>query len=365
MEPIDREYNTARRDSTDEIDLIDLLTTIWSGKYIIAAIVAVVTVLALVGLKLTDSYYRIDVVVDLAAPTDIRLLEPSILNTGKTSEYQVPDLNVEKIFELAIIQATSLQMQKSFWEQKTGEPLSFDKKEKLTPSLRAFYSFRKNLAVEAANPKTPMVTSRKITFLSTNPDKGVLLLNEYLAFLNHQILENRKLDLVAAYQANITTLTTGYQTLEAIERQRLADKLLALQESLKIAESLGIKETPYAELENVQLSVLDNRDYVLGAKALQQQIELLMARQGQSLAPFAPLLRELETWKYQIELDLKRLNEVDPNTKMFAVVRAPEASLEPVKPNKLLILLAAIMLAGFFWVFFVLLRASFAARAQQ
>jgi LPS O-antigen subunit length determinant protein (WzzB/FepE family) len=168
-------------------------------------------------------------------------------------------------------------------------------------------------------------------------------------------------DLKLAYKANLNALEINYEALNKIEQSRLSDKIIVLQENFKLAESLGIRETPFKELENIQLRVLDGKDYLLGTKPLAQQIEILTARQGKSLAPFSLELRNLEIWRDQMNSDVERLSALG-NIRLFFVVNSPEASLDPVKPKKVLIFLAVIFISIVFGIFIVLLRPAILAR---
>lgn len=351
--------------NNDGVDLGELLDKIWKGRMLIAVIVISSAICAFAVLKLSSSYYKIEATVD-ALPTDqLRALFPSVLDS---KEYQVPAPDEKKIYGKVLLQIGSLSSLRAYWEFKTGKALPDTKEDIKSDSdrenLKEFKKFASVLYLESQNSKTPEITARKISIEHTSRVLGVAMLKEYLAFSAHQVLSEQIEQMNLSFEASLKSLNLNYVNRTKIEERKLNDALINLRENLKIAESLGIKETPFKDLENIQLKILDGQGqgYLLGTKAIAQQIDILTARQGKSLAPFSADLRNMENWRIQMESDLERIKALDGKLQLFSVVNPPEATFDPVRPNKLLILIGVIFVSGFLSVFIVLIRAFLAER---
>ncbi len=353
--------------NSDEIDLFEVFEKIWNGKVLIAGIILISAVVAFVGLKLTPVYYQIETTIDKVSIEDLRPLYPTVLDgkeykvlDGKSAfmEYQISIPDENKIYDDALLKINSLSLLKSFWEKKIGKSLDLRRNAVITDDVIAFKNFQKSFLLAAPNLKTPTVTARKISFEFQDPEEGVALLGQYLDFVNQQLWLEYFAKVEASYNSNLKVLDISYNTKKMVESRKLNDDLIVWRENLKIAESLGIKETPFKELENIQSSLMNSRLYLLGTKPLAKQIEIFVARQSGSLSPYSLELRKMETWREQMTSDLQRIKDLNDKTHLFSVVNQPESSLDPVKPQKALIFIAVVFLSGVFGVFFVLIRSA-------
>ena len=365
----------------DEVDFMELFAKIWRGKFIILSIVIVSAVVAILYLRSMPSYYRIEATVDAVRSEQLRPLRPVTLESkayqvsvsssvagnlpifdGK--EYQASPPDEKKIYDKILLQIGSFNIFKNFWESKIKKVLDLSVDAKETDEAREFKRLFKSFELIAVNPKVPEVTARKVAVEYEDPKEGMKILNEYLEYVNSRVLLDQIGIIEATYLENLKSLTASYESRNSIEQNKLNDEIVQLRENLKIAESLNIKETPYKELENIQLKILDSRDYLLGTKTLSQQLEILLARQGKSLAPFVSDLRSMEIWKEQMTADLQRIKSLKNGVNLFAVVNSAEASLDPVKPKKLLMLIAVIFSSGLLGVFVVLIKSTLESRKK-
>jgi len=365
-----------RRETYDEIDFMEICKKLWTDRYIIVGITLFGAIVALIYLSITPSYYKIEATVDAVLPEQLRPLRPVILESkayqspapaqiapvvfdGK--EFQASPPDEKKIYDKVLLQIGSFNILKSFWEAKIGKVLDLSIGAPVTEETKAFKRFFESFELIVLNPKVPEVTARKITIEYQNPKQGVELLNEYLNYVNAQVWSDHMEIVESAYLANLKSLDVSYESRNSIERNKLDDEVIELRENLKIAESLNIKETPFKELENIQLKILDGRDYLLGTKALSQQLETLLARQGKPLSPFVSDLRSMEIWKEQITADLQRIKELKGKVHLFSIVNAAGSTLDPVKPKKALIFCGAIFMSILAGAFIVLVRSAFNA----
>lgn len=355
------------QNNSDEIDLFEIFEKIWNGKLLIAGIVLASAILAFVILKMTSSYYRIETTIDKVDVEELRPLYPTILDgkeykvlDGKVAflEYQISIPDENKIYDDALLKINSLSFLKNFWEKRTGIPLELKRDAALTDNAIEFKKFQQSFLLDTANLKTPTVTARKISFEYPDSEEGMKLLGQYLDFVNQQLWLEYSAKVDASYSSSLQALEISYNTKKMIESRKLNDDLIVWRENLKIAEALGIKETPFKELENIQSSLMNSRLYLLGTKPLAKQIEIFVARQGASLSPYSPELRKMETWREQMVLDLQRIKDLNNKIHLFSVVNQPQSSLDPVKPQRALIFVAVVFLSGIFGVFLVLIRSA-------
>ena len=356
-----------------EIDFIKIFKRLWAGKHIIAGATLIGVIGVLIYLSSVVSYYKIEATIDVVLEDQLRPLRPVILESkayqapssqitpvifdGK--EFQAAPPDEKKIYDKVLLQIGSFNILKSFWESKIGKVLDLSIGAPITEDTIAFKRFFDSFELIALNPKLPEVTARKVAIEYQDPKQGVALLDEYLNYVNLQLWSNHLEIVESAYLSNLKSLNASYESRNSIEQNKLNDEIIKLRENLKIAESLNIKETPFKELENIQLKILDSRDYLLGTKTLSQQLEILIARQGKPLSPFVSDLRSMEIWKEQMTADLQRIKELKGKVHLFSVVNAAGSTIDPVKPRKGLIFLGVVFMSILAGAFIVLIRSAF------
>lgn len=381
-------------DYDDEIDLLELIPVLWQGKWIIIGATLAAGLLAFFALQAMPSVYRVETTLDTPSQYDIQALQPSTLvgeynvlpsilvqeyggqgrehSTGSPGEayqiyqqYQVGPLNVESIYKTGLVHADSLYVKKAFWQQRADHPLT-----EVRPGAtsvendRAFRAFANGFQVAsvAGNEGTSL---RRMVLETEEPAVDTKLLAEYLNFVDRHTVEQFIGQLQMAYQANLGQLMEDMEAIHERELVKLQDELVRLDEAYQLASSLGISETPYEQAQNVERLILDSRLYLLGTKALGQEISALKERQKGRLEAYAPQLRTMEHWRRQIQSDLRHLEDIGQEVSAFVVVSPPEPSLEPVRPNRSLIFVAALVgggILGVLLVFFMHGIASYRAR---
>ncbi len=349
-----------RAKEVEEIDLLELFERLWQGKRLIGGIVLLGALLGLVVLKLLPSYYSIEATIDVLPTEQFRLLNPSQIGS---SEYQVESPDAKKIYERVLLQANSTKSLKDFWQARTGQALDLGADSEENGNLNAFMKFQERFTVSSQNTKTPDNLSRKLSLYFESRQEGTELLSDYIDFINHYTSNEILARLKDSYTVSLAELEADYKIRSLNEEKKLADVLMGLRESLKVAETLGVRDIPFKDLENIQLKILDEQSYLLGTKYLNQRIDILVERQGKSLAPYSVELRNMENWKEMMTADLRRLGE-QKGVRMFSIVNVPEASIKPIKPNKLLIFIGLLCLLFIVAATIVLLMSSLKARNQ-
>ncbi|MGH1472162.1 MAG: Wzz/FepE/Etk N-terminal domain-containing protein [Cellvibrionaceae bacterium] len=352
----------------DEIDLIELFAVLWRGRWLVIGLVFVSAILSFAVLKFhVDSFYRADVALDKPTNYQLKRLQPSVLSGGNI--YQLEPVDIEMLYSRALAHANSLYVKRLYWnysrsvekmEAVAGAGIKeSSKKNTSEPNIidtNGFKNFTKSLSISALDAKNPDNTIRNISFESVDSFAAVQELSDYVLFIDKYTINQLVEQMRAGYETSITNLDRDYQSVLEEEKQKNEDSLVSLTESLGLAESLGIQETPYELVENVELKILDDRTYLLGSRVLKEEINALKARQQKTIASFVPKLRQMERWRDQLISDLEALDANAKEVNSFVVVSPAESSLDPVKPNKLMILIGVIFLSGMLGVIIVFIR---------
>jgi chain length determinant protein (polysaccharide antigen chain regulator) len=345
------------RYADDEVDLLELFALIWEGKWFVIGVTVLSALVAFFVIQSMPSIYRVEVMLGGPSQYNIQILQPSALELKNGGHYQVKPLNADALYATSLAHTKSLHIQKAFWEKQFGQPLVLSGPDADTSNLgQAFREFTQNLQVTPPKASDGGGSLTSLSLDTEHPEQGVELLTSYINFVDRLTIRGYVSQLEAAYETNLARLAENYQSLKEREKLKLEDELIRLNEAYQLAKALNIVLTPYDQLANVELSILDERQYLLGATALAEEINALKARQQKPLEAFVPELRGMERWQEQMESDLRRLQAAAARVNALTVVNPPESSLEPVKPNKPLIFLAVVFGAATFAVILVFIH---------
>ncbi|GAB1266019.1 Wzz/FepE/Etk N-terminal domain-containing protein [Aurantivibrio infirmus] len=349
--PAYKKTNRPGADTNDgEIDLLELIAILWRGKWIVIGVVILCATLAFIALKVSPSVFKVEAILDRTSDYQLQRIQPSLLENGVS--YQVKEIDLETVYSIALAHADSPYVTRQFWEAKYSDISDFSESER-NERYKDFVDF---LNVTKPDLETPIKLLSVVTLESTEPKAAENLLREYLKFVDKHTVKELIEQLREAYLASLAKLESDMNSLGEREIQRLEDNLVRLNEAFDIAKSLNIVETPYEQVENVAMSILDNRQYLLGTRVLSEEISSLKTRKHKPLGAFVPLMRDMEHWKEQLERDLKRLENAAELVHAFVIVSPPESSIDPVKPNKLLIFVAVLFASGILGVVIVFTR---------
>ncbi len=330
----------------DEIDLMELFSIVWAGKWIILSLTAISAIAAYIIISSLPLIYEVSSRINENSEYELQSIQPSGLDGGDS--YQVAPIRAESLYRAVLAQADSLYVKKAFWEFNTGFTLSDDVEvSNDDENLKAFLAFSANLAIALAEKDNQNPLMATVSLETADSFHGVKQVNEYLRYVDEFVVSKSLGQLQAGLQSSLDRLENDYQNLKDRELVELEDKLIRLAEARDLANSLNIVETPYDQVENVASEVLNNRLYLLGTRTLSEEIKSLTSRKEKPLQAFVPKLRSMELWKQQIERDLRQIQNNKGKIKAFVVVTPAEASFKPTKPNKMLLFVASIFAAGF------------------
>lgn len=317
----------------DEIDLAQLFNTLWKGKWIVITWSVVAVFIMLCYVLLRTPLYKVEAVISHSQTSSLIPIQPSILNT--TEVHAVPKLDKKVVYNSVLLQLSSINILREFWSGYFQLESQDDDKH--------FRSFVKSLSVESVNPKGEEPQSRKVAANFANPKEGTDVLNSYLAFINKRIQNQVVEEMTRSFKASLVTIDNSISLLEANGQKTLSYDLIKLKENYEIAKSLKITATPYKDLENIGLTILDERDYLLGTDALSLQIATLSAREGKSLRAYNAKINDLFLARNIVASDISRLSEFGDELAMFKIENRAESSIDPIGAGKVLLLISGLI----------------------
>lgn len=409
-----------------EIDLFELLQSIWHEKNLIVIITAVTTALALIYALAVTPVYQVQNIVKPAAikdldelnGTDIYKLSPAeaLIQVGASLESYETRLGYfkanKKLFEPLLSANKSLE--------QSFERLNRENIKVLKTDAQKGDAFANYVGIQLQYPQGVDGATIANGFVehAINLEKQRIaanletVINNQLSRLRRKI-SNARAGYEASKEAEIAQLTEK----DVLKKAKLNDELTVLREELKvrrqnrimqldeaitIAKSLGIKKpaTP-SSLANetrtsgsvirTEVNSQQNPLYFMGTEALNAERAALMARANDDFTSnrIVEINTELKLLEHnrQIEVlktrenedlflaelaenrkEISRLKSLEVNMDNLHLVRVDQSAIEPmspIKPNKKMIVAVGIVLGGLLGVFVALIRSVIRKRKNQ
>lgn len=330
----------------DEIDLSELWQKLVAGKWMIAATTAVATLTAVAYTQWVTPTYKASTYLLPPLVQDIQELNQKELNQKEYSAGVVFSRYLENVQSRKWRQIFfDQQALLAFYAQGQSQFDAFEVFEK---------NFNQKLIVEKpAKTDTKPYTELSFELKEKNPALSAEYLNAFVAFVEQQT----KAELLAEVEFEISNQTKlineQIASKKELAEQRRNDRIKQLEESLIIAQQLGIEQ-------QTQLLQSDNKlymDYNRGARAIKAELSVLKARESDE--PFIEGIRNLQE-------RIAYLNNLVIHPENISVVRVDqvaEVPYQPLKPKTNLIIAVALVLGLMLGVFGVLVRASLKSKA--
>lgn len=331
----------------DEIDLRELWQKLVEGKWLITITTLFVTLGAAAYTQLVTPTYKASTYLLAPLVQDIQELNQKELNHKEYSS--------ESVFARYLLNMQSRNLRQTFFEQQQLLALYTHGK----TNVDAFEVFEKNFHQKLIIEKPAKADPKPYTELSfelknSQPELTAQHLNAYVAF----IANHTKQELLAEVQFEIANQTKLINeqivSKKELAEQRRRDRIKQLEESLIIAQQLGIEQ-------QTQLSQSDNKlymDYNRGTRALKAELAVLKARESDE--PFIDGLRNLQE-------RIAYLNNLAIHPEKLSVVRIDqqaEVPYEVLKPKSNLIIAVAVVLGLMLGMFGVLVRGAFSRQVE-
>ena len=398
-------------DNNDEIDLRELIRSLWDQRWIIVAITAFITLIAALYAFLATPYYRVQ---SILRPVEVGVLD---------------SLNATEVYELKPLEALArvsggLSSYGNRLEFFQGNQALFADiaRQGQTPE-QAFEEFNSEaFAMLYPDPKKNQGDFVGLSLIYPGSMDGVSVVNGFVAFVLQQerervasdlavVIANRKANIEqrieaarASYQASKEAEIATLLEEAALQKAQLEDELRALRaelkirrenrlnvlaEAIRIARALGIRKptTPTAMADAGQgiRTEITSREiplYFLGVDALEAEREVLLARTGDDFMEprIGEIQKELDMLRHnrQVEVlqqrqdedlylkelaslreEAARLQGIDFDASTLQLARLDQPAQQPMKrlkPKRALILAMGVVLGGMLGVFVALMR---------
>ncbi|WP_251836947.1 Wzz/FepE/Etk N-terminal domain-containing protein [Serpens gallinarum] len=403
----------ATQNNNDEIDLLDLCRSLWSQRWLIVGVAALVTLIAAIYAFTATSYYRVQ---SILRPTEMGMLD-ALNSTG------VYELKPSDALRRVSAGLSSYGERLEFFRENPD--LFADLAREGRSQEQAFEEFNaQSFTMLYPDPKKDQ--GEYVGLALTYPENmdGVRVVNGFVAKILEKerkqvsqdlevLIANRKANLEqkieaarVSYQASKNAQIASLLEQAALERALLEDELRALRDGLKmrrenrikeldeaiqIAKSLGIR-TPTSPSAMSSSSAgggvrteINSREiplYFMGVAALSAEREALQARASDDFIEprISELQKKLDMLKHnrQVEVLKQRENEdlyldelavwseeaarldginFDASTLQLARLDQPaQQPLNRLKPKRTLILALGAVLGGMLGVFIALVR---------
>ena len=319
----------------DEIDLFELVQTLWGYKWLIAGITALATALGVVfALSITPIF---EAEAQLVAPraNDVREFQVGV------SEIEYSPGQVYSRFQSNL---ESITVRRLFFDEFIDPVIARNPEH--TDFTHFNESFNELLKVDVGTITT-------VAIESTEPEQAAQWVNDWVDFVASYTVN----ELVEeANQFIETSLRRIDQQLnsrrEVIELRRL-DRIIRLEEALVIARAMNIQD-PMIESAANQL----NMEYMRGARALAAEIDMLRSRESDE--PFIADIRNLQERAVLLQ-------NIDLNSSLIRVMRIDQAAEVPTSrksPNRSLIAAVSLVLGGMIGLFAALILGALRKRQQ-
>jgi len=320
----------------DEIDLFELIESLWKEKVLIVAITAVITFIGIGYALLTPSTYEARV--EILPPSISDISELNKFDVLKSSQTQTQiQTQTQEIFADFLSILKSKQLRKKFLLEEGVMKSLFDKETSLQQAIEGLDKMI-DLEVPKKGPKNK--ASFKLQFNDA----------ELAAKFANRLVELG----IEQYQMNISL---AFNSLIDTREQSLDEEINKLKEAFLIAKKLDIiepLESKYQTVKTKPRSIVITEEirylYSQGTKALNAEIETVSKRKN-NLSMVNGLI--------EIEQDispLKTLSFEASRVMPVAIDLAAETPERHIKPKRTLIIMLSGVIGGFLGIIFVLIR---------
>jgi len=365
---------------SDEIDLLQLIETIWDGKWRIIAITAA-CVLGVFGFQVVRPEPS------FVATTEVKPISSKEADAyaplNSLEFYDVTRQNLLTLYNERLTQTDTLT--KLFREMALLDREGFDSEDEYNFALRALAGKVTLLPPVNVDGKERGEQRRDwtLSIKYDDRDKWLSALNQLHDIATKEVLDinNRRFETLVRTQRlkrsfELEDISTQITNFLADYDRKTSDRLAFLSEQALIARKLGVaKNTIEAQTFSAQNGVVasvktDTPFYLRGYEAIEKEIELISSRKDKRA--FASGLLELEQKKRALEQDktLQRAEALFAETPLAkpsefsAASVAVEATRFEYKSKRALMLALAVVVGGMIGVVYVLIASAMRGRRE-
>ncbi len=359
---------------TDEVDLIELIKTLWKKKLWIILSAFVFTIIAAGYTFTAKEQWTSTAIVAAPRSTDLGSLLPVRAEYARIvgdSEFSTGKLS-NSLYEQFKHFLLSSDLKREFLSQST---LVKDYTKEMTDEQRDNYietAISNYLVVHEVDPKKKDLTELdkiglKLTFSAETPKLAQSVLIDYINFVNKYVLNQTNKEFKLGFNLRLDALKFTKLQIEESLTEAKKVQVENLTNALNIAKKAGITDFSKANTNSLsvpeymlgegRLNISDSKLadgtylFMLGEKYLQAQLDI--AKNTEIVYPVN---------YYSTERQLAKLTELEPRldnigeVKSYYYLSSPDYPIVRDKPNKLMILSIAFCLGIFLSSIVILFR---------
>jgi len=359
---------------TDEVDLIELIRTLWKKKLWIILSAFVFTIIAAGYAFTAKEQWTSTAIVAAPRSTDLGSLLPVRAEYARIvgdSEFSTGKLS-NSLYEQFKHFLLSSDLKREFLSQST---LVKDYTKEMTDEQRDNYietAISNYLVVHEVDPKKKDLTELdkiglKLTFSAETPKLAQSVLIDYINFVNKYVLNQTNKEFKLGFNLRLDALKFTKLQIEESLTEAKKVQVENLTKALNIAKKAGITDFSKANTNSLsvpeymlgegRLNISDSKLadgtylFMLGEKYLQAQLDI--AKNTEIVYPVN---------YYSTERQLAKLTELEPRldnigeVKSYYYLSSPDYPVMRDKPNKLMILSIAFCLGIFLSSIVILFR---------
>ncbi|WP_318447955.1 LPS O-antigen chain length determinant protein WzzB [Photobacterium leiognathi] len=338
----------ANNASNDEIDLVELVKTLWQGKVTIAVCTIVFTVCAIIYALTAQQWWTSKALITVGQyqnTTNIRSQLTNLYAVIDNSAKINTIVNSKSLFDNYITEFNAFDNKKAFIENNEIMKQYADKAE-VTDEDKARFITNWAKRISASQPdKKNQPDVYQVSFEATSSKLAHDLLVAYSKDISNKVRD----ELIDALDAKISysqkILQANKLALEASAKQQLANELIKTNYALDMAKSADVTK-PLAEMNNNELFQIQ-----LGTEALAEKSKVL--DKIKDLSIFEPRLGTIQT-----KLEFLSHVKLDHSIALQSVryLQQPDYPVVRDKPKRSIIVLSGLVLGVMLGFLIVLIR---------
>ncbi|KGQ33325.1 LPS O-antigen chain length determinant protein WzzB [Gallibacterium anatis] len=372
--------NQQKSQTSDEIDLIELLTLLWKKKVTIIATTFICVVIAAIYAFTAKQQWTSKA--EVIAPTTVSL--NNYLNIRREyarilgSDFDVNSLS-NSLFSKFNQLMYSLDERENFLSQSEVYKLESAGKDEEQQRVILNKLARENITITKPDAKKdPDAIGIKISFAAEKPALAQDTLKAFIKKISQESLDYNFKSFLIGYNEKLGDLRFQFNQIKQNANIQRKVKLENLNRSLDTAKQAGIKdysrsfggtETNLLNVIRTDTSIplsespLSDNPYlfILGEKYITAQIDSI----EQSNIIYPPKYYQIQEQITQLEALAQKFKEVKLETDAYTYLSSPDYPVVKDKPKRLLILVAGMLIGLILSIIYVLLTSAFISRKKE
>jgi len=328
----------------DEIDLIELIASLWRGRVQVLVVMFIALLVAVGYLLVKPSEYIVEA--QVSHPNSLELAELVVLTLepgDDLSESAKSFYSPEEVFVTAQRELASRGTQREFVlsvnESMNGadKPLNFE-------------SFSKGLKVVPQKAGKAVTGLLFVQLRCSDEERCAGLVNDYVDFVHDKVREALVADMLSLLSSEAQRAEEAISHIRKNHKLAIDDDLKRLDGMIEVARAMGWAEPNSSVLASDKVMPR----YYEGYRVLEGDRARLAAQLDDEA--FVAGLRSKQRSLRLIESGVSRIAEVKTKVSVLDVVDYAYPTGKPVAPNKKLVVILALMLGGLVGVVSVFVR---------